>query len=182
MEIPYWDEGEIPKRILHPQSSVSYPGGYAGLLVVALSTHALIGYVLGSVVFDAPRAGVVGALAADADLVFPAAWEWPLVHRGPTHSLAAAALAVGVAFAATRDRSVTAAVGAGYLSQLLVDATTPTGIPALWPLSREIYHLPLNGHSGPETVATWIVCLGVLARHHEDGVRGLLRQWTPGRE
>ena len=49
MEIPYWDEGEIPKRILHPQSSVSYPGGYAGLLAVALSTHALIGYVLGYV-------------------------------------------------------------------------------------------------------------------------------------
>jgi inner membrane protein len=150
---------------------VPYPGDYAGLLAIAVSTHALIGYVIGSVVFDAPRAGVVGAVAADADLVFSAAWEWPLVHRGPTHSLAAAALAAGLAFAITRDGQITGAVGVGYLSQLLVDATTPTGIPVAWPLSREIFHLPLNGHAGAETVATWAVCLGVLAVQRRETIQ-----------
>lgn len=148
-----------------------YLGGYAGLLVVAISTHMLIGYVLGSLLFDAPRAGVVGGVAADIDLIFSGGWQWPFVHRGPTHSLAAAALAVGLAFAVTRDRSVTGAFGVGYLSQLLVDATTPTGIPAAWPLTRQIYHLPLNGHAPTETAVTWIVCLGVLAIQRRAQIR-----------
>lgn len=149
-----------------------YPGGYAGLLVVAISTHVLIGYVLGSLLFDAPRAGVVGGVAADVDLLFPAAWEWPLVHRGPTHSLAAAAVVTGLAFAVTRDRRVTGAIGAGYLSQLLVDATTPKGIPAAWPVTDGTYHLPLNGHAPEETAGIWLVCLGALAVEHREAIRG----------
>lgn len=153
-----------------------YPGGYAGLLVVAISTHALIGYVLGSLLFDAPRAGVVGGVAADFDLLFPAAWEWPLVHRGPTHSLFAAALATGLAFAVTRERSATAAFGVAYLSQLLVDSTTPKGIPAAWPLTDEIYHLPLNGHAPRETLAIWVVCLTVLAVAHRETIRGYVER------
>jgi inner membrane protein len=138
------------------------------LVAVAIATHALVGYVIGKVLFDAPYAGVLGGVAPDVDLLFPAAWEWPLVHRGFTHSLAMAAVAAGIAFAATRDRDATAAVGLGYLAQLLVDASTPKGIPAFWPLTDEIYHLPLNGHSGPETVATWVLCLGVLYRYRAD--------------
>lgn len=135
---------------------------HAAFLATALATHALVGYTVGAIAFDAPRAGVVGALLADVDLLFPAAWEFPLVHRGLTHSGLAAGVAV--ALASRRGRPVAGGVGIGYASQLIIDATTPMGIPLAYPLSSATVGVPLGGHSRPATVLIWLCCLGLLVR------------------
>ncbi|MFB6271103.1 MAG: metal-dependent hydrolase [Halobacterium sp.] len=144
----------------------SYPGGYAGLVAVALATHALVGYTLGALALDRPLAGTVGALAADADFLFPDALAWPFVHRGLTHSLPVAALAVAAALAV--DRRLGAAFGVGYASHLLIDTTTPTGVPWLYPLTDTSYYLDLatTGHSPVPTLVFWAGCLGLLWHQH----------------
>lgn len=139
---------------------VSYPGGHAVFLAAALSTHALVGYTLGAVVFDAPGAGAVGGVLADVDLLLPAAWGEPFVHRGLTHSALAAGVAT--ALAAAHARRTAGAVGVGYASQLLLDATTPQGIPIAYPLSTAHVGAALGGHSGHVTAVLWACCLYVL--------------------
>jgi inner membrane protein len=137
--------------------------GNLDFLAVALATHALVGYTLGRVLFDAPLAGAVGGVVADVDLLVPAAWGDPFVHRGITHTALAAAVAVGVAVAAG-DRPTAGAVAVGYASQLLVDATTPRGIPVAYPLTATHYGATLGGHSPEVTAGLWFCCLAVLAR------------------
>lgn len=145
---------------------MSYPGGHAGFLAIAIATHGAVGYVLGAVLFDRPYAGAVGALAPDVDFLFPAALEWPFVHRGITHTLPAVALVVGLA--AARGRIPAKAVAAGYASHLLLDVTTPAGVPVLYPLvSERLYlDLPTTGHSPVPTVALWACCLFLAWRYH----------------
>lgn len=140
----------------------AWPGGHAGFLAVAIATHAVIGYALGAVLFDEPRAGLVGGVVADLDLLFPAAWGWPLTHRGLTH----AALAAGVAAAVGRrwGRPVAGAVGVGYVAHLLVDSTTLKGVPFAYPLSSESFGVVLGGHSGPATALLWVGSLALLWR------------------
>lgn len=130
-------------------------------LVVAVATHALVGYVLGAVAFDAPRAGLAGGVVADIDLLFPAGWGPLLAHRGITHSALAAGLAVAVA--ASWGRRPAGGVGVGYASQLLIDATTPKGIPLAAPISTAPVGVPLGGHSPLVTAVLWAGCLAVLA-------------------
>lgn len=140
---------------------MGYPiGGYRTFLVIAIATHAVVGYTLGAVLFDAPRAGALGGVLPDADFLFPAAWEWPLVHRGITHT--ALALGLSVAIAARWGRPIAGGVGAGYLPHLLVDATTPKGVPFAYPLWSESVFVPLRGHSTAATVLLWLGCLAVL--------------------
>lgn len=140
----------------------SYPGGYAGLVAVALATHAVVGYTLGALLFDRPLVGVAGALAADVDLLLPGGLGWPLVHRGVTHTL----LAGGISTAAvrTRGRRVARSFAVGYASQLVIDTTTPKGVPWLYPLTdTNVYlDLPTTGHSLVPTLALWACCLGLL--------------------
>lgn len=64
-----------------------------------------------------------------------------LKHRGPMHSLAAAALGsalvAGACAAAGAPWQLGAVFGWGYLSHLLADAVTPSGCRSLlWPLNR----------------------------------------------
>lgn len=143
-----------------------YPGGHAGFLAVALATHAIVGYALGAALFDRGTAGLIGGVVADADLLVPDGWGFPFAHRSATHSAIALAVAAGVAAAlATRSRRATAGgMAAGYASQLLVDATTPMGIPLLYPLSETFIRLDvgISGHAVPATVALWIVSVGLL--------------------
>lgn len=146
---------------------MSVSAGHAAFLGVALCTHALVGYALGTALFDAPRAGLVGGVAADVDLLFPAAWGEPLVHRGVTHTALAAGVAT--AAAAVHGRRVAGGVGVGYAAQLLVDATTPAGVPLAYPLSAERVAVPLGGHSPPVTAALWLCCLAALWRRREGG-------------
>ena len=140
----------------------AYPGGHAGFLAVALATHALVGYALGAVLFDRPAAGLVGGVVADVDLLVPASVGPPFAHRGVTHS--ALALGVATAVGLRFGRATAGGVFVGYLSQLLVDATTPMGIPLLSPLSGTYVGVDLDpgGHSVPVTAALWVACLGLL--------------------
>lgn len=148
-----------------------YPGGHTGFLAVALATHALVGYALGTVLFARPRAGLVGGVVADVDLLVPASAGHPWVHRSLTHS--ALALGVAVAVGATWDRKTAGAVAAGYLSHLCIDATTPMGIPLLWPLAPDYLgvNLPLSGHGLPATALLWVCSLGLLAWDRRELVR-----------
>jgi len=88
---------------------------------------------------------------------------WPLVHRGLTHTLLAAGVCVAVAAARHRRRG--AAVGVGYASQLLLDATTPTGVPLLYPLTDRALDLPapVGAHAPLPTALLRLACLGALA-------------------
>lgn len=75
----------------------------------------------------------------------------PIQHRGPSHSVTAAAVAFVVALLVlefvwpTRHRfRLAVAVGAAYLSHTLLDwlgedTWSPTGIMALWPFSHAFY-------------------------------------------
>lgn len=148
------------------------PGGHAGFLLAALATHALVGYALGAVLFDRPAAGLVGGVAADVDLLVPAAIGEPFVHRGVTHSLLG--LAVVTALGVRLGRARAGALAVGYASQLLIDATTPMGIPLFLPVSGTHvgFDPGFGGHSVPASVGLWIGSLGVLwyARRDEAGL------------
>lgn len=137
-------------------------GDHAAFLWMAVATHALVGYTLGEILFDEPAWGLLGGVAADLDLLFPLAWQAPLVHRGLTHTaLAAVLLAVLVA---RWRRSAGLAVGTAYASQLAIDATTPAAVPLLYPFTTTRVGVELGGHSRPATVLLWAGCLAALYR------------------
>ena len=104
----------------------------AGWLVAGRNTSSPRLSVGDAVVFAA------AGMAADLDLLFA-------VHRGPTHAIGAV-VAVGIViFVATRRRRFAAAVAAAYASHTLLDwlgtdTTSPMGIMALWPFSREYFY------------------------------------------
>jgi len=158
----------------------TYLGSQALFLAVAIATHALVGYALGTALFDAPRAGLVGGVVADIDLLVPATWG-PLAHRGLTHS--AVGLGVAVALAAARSRQTAGAVGVGYLSQLAIDATTPRGIPLVAPLWSTHVGVSLGGHSPGGTILLWLAALTLLFLARDDptpeALRTRLRDWLP---
>lgn len=68
-------------------------------------------------------------------------------HRGPVHSLAGLAVAAGLAaglavlLGLPGARLLVAAFALGYLSHLLGDALTRTGVPLFYPLRRGQIHL-----------------------------------------
>lgn len=135
-------------------------GDYAAFLWMAVATHALVGYTLGRVLFDEPAWGVLGAVVADVDLFFPLAWQPALVHRGITHTaLAAVLLAVLVA---RGNRAAGVAVGVAYASHLLIDATTPAGVPLFYPVSSARFGVSIGGHSRVATLVLWAGCLALL--------------------
>lgn len=150
------------------------PIRYYALLAVWLATHALVGSVLGAVLFDRPKLGIVGAIWPDLDYLFPAAFGWPFVHRGITHTILAVIIATAVVVALNRGfgsgladvvRSKTGgAFAIASLSHLLIDVTTPKGVPLFYPVLGHpvTLDLPTTGHSLLPTVLLWIGSLGVL--------------------
>ena len=81
-------------------------------------------------------------MAADLDLLFG-------LHRGPTHGIVTACLVGIVTYLATRRNHLATAVAAAYASHPLLDwlgtdTTSPIGIMALWPFSREYYESGLH--------------------------------------
>ena len=71
------------------------------------------------------------------------------VHRGATHSLAAAAVAGAIVAGVTRDRWLGIAAACAYATHVLLDwlgsdSSFPIGIMALWPVSREYYESDLH--------------------------------------
>lgn len=141
-------------------ATLAYPEGT--FLPIAIATHGLIGLTLGSVAAERPVAGLAGGLAADVDFLFPAMLGWPFVHRGITHSLPILAVA---ALVAARDRRAGWAVGLAYASHLLVDVTTPKGVPLVYPVVADRLYLDLGigGHAPVVTLVVWTACLAVLA-------------------
>jgi inner membrane protein len=65
-------------------------------------------------------------------------------HRGITHTLLAAAVFALVCALIARPE-VAAAMAGGYLSHLILDACTPSGVPFLGPLSWRRFHLLPGG-------------------------------------
>ncbi|WP_338032979.1 metal-dependent hydrolase [Haloterrigena salina] len=137
-------------------------------LAVAFATHAVVGYALVRGATDAdPRLGVVLGLLPDADFLFPAAWEWPLVHRGLTHTPLFAVAVVAGAYALRRDRTVAIAVGLGIGSHLAIDSLSAKGIDWLFPLA-DTAGLGVSVHGPAATAVLWAASLGVLAWRTED--------------
>jgi len=139
---------------------LSYPAGT--FVPVAIATHGLVGLAVGYG-FDRPVAGLLAGLAPDADFLLPAILGWPFVHRGVTHA-AVAVVAVGVTAAVLTDRRTLAALTAAYSSHLVIDITTPKGIPLVYPLldDRLYCDIGVNGHSPAATVVFWFVGLAAV--------------------
>lgn len=137
-------------------------GSYYLFVFVGVVTHAAVGYTLGAVAFDRPKAGLLAGVIADVDFVFRFGLPEPFVHRGITHTFAVALLFA--AFAARwADWTTGFAVGLGYLSHLAIDITTPKGIPLLYPVVAGDISLDigLRGHSLLVTAVFWILPLAV---------------------
>jgi inner membrane protein len=112
--------------------------------------HALGGFAVGALITGRPgwRVGVACAVVAtlpDVDFLLP------LPHRGPSHSLGAAVLALAVSAGvvslgsarAERLRTI-AAITLAYASHVLLDwlgadSSSPRGVMAIWPASSAFY-------------------------------------------
>ncbi|MBO0745105.1 MAG: metal-dependent hydrolase [Candidatus Dormibacteraeota bacterium] len=102
--------------------------GSAAAIPVAIATRAPAPVVAGA---------VLGSLLPDLDSPHSTVGRWlhlPLRHRGPLHSLLAAAIAALVAWLVLRGPWRLAAVGLaiGYVAHLLADSLTGR-VPLLWP-------------------------------------------------
>jgi membrane-bound metal-dependent hydrolase YbcI (DUF457 family) len=112
--------------------------------------HALAGIAVGALIAKRPgwRLLAITAVAAalpDVDFLLP------LQHRGPSHSVGAAAMAfvaallvISLGSHVIRRWHTAAAVGLAYASHTLLDwlgadTSTPRGLMALWPLSTSFY-------------------------------------------
>ncbi|SEP99095.1 metal-dependent hydrolase [Natrinema salaciae] len=140
-------------------------------LAGAFATHAFVGYALVRGVTDAdPRLGIVFGLLPDADFLFPAAWGWPFVHRGITHTpLFALALVAGCyavarsrRVAVARSRRVAVAIALAIGSHLAIDSLSPMGIDWLFPLETS-WSPGLAVHGPVATALLWATSIGLLA-------------------
>lgn len=144
---------------------LSVDAGRAVYLLVAFATHAAVGYAIAVAFTDvAPVIGAAAALFPDADFLF-LDWGFPFVHRGITHTPGALAAVLLAVASLERDRETLVAVGAGYLSHLLIDSLTPKGVPWLYPASEASFGVDLGGHAPPVTLVLW-GCVGVVYLHH----------------
>lgn len=112
--------------------------------------HALGGLAAGYAVAPRVRWPFL-ALFAIAGMLPDLDFLLPIQHRGPSHSITAAALAFVVSFAVLHVRGaqraslrLAAAVAAAYLSHTLLDwlgedSSSPRGLMALWPFSQTYY-------------------------------------------
>ncbi len=73
----------------------------------------------------------IGGVIPDLDLLLQ--YGFPFVHRGIVHTPFFLAVCVVFLYLVV-DSSTTFAFGAGFLSHLLLDIITPSGIPLLYPL------------------------------------------------
>jgi hypothetical protein len=123
--------------------------------------HALGGIAAGCSVSGSPSRRRIAAFAiagmlADVDFVLS------ITHRGPTHSLVAAAVVFAVAVSVLtwkrphrRNLGLAMAIGLAYLSHLLFDwlgedGGPPSGIMAMWPFSTAYYVSGLDVFNGIE--------------------------------
>lgn len=135
-------------------------------VLLAVVTHAAIGFTLAAVLTKhRPAAGVVGAVLPDVDLLFDPAWGFPLVHRGLTHTPLFGGFVVGVVVAAPAVRRAGPGVAVGYLSHLLVDTFTQSGVAWLYPITETNYAVDASVHAVERAPVVWALLLGTLAVH-----------------
>src|SRR5688500_11155781 len=82
--------------------------------------HALGGIAVGSALSGRTRWGML-AIFALAGAVADVDFLLPLQHRGPSHSLGAAALVFATSLAVTRQARMALAIAAAYASHTLLD-------------------------------------------------------------
>lgn len=144
----------------------------AVFLVGAWVTHAAVGYALVRAFVDAaPLVGAGFGVLPDVDFLLPAAWEYPFVHRGLTHTPTFALVVVAVVYGGWRDRSLAAGAGLATGSHLLIDSLSPTGIPWTFPVGGQV-GLGLPVHGPAATVLLWTGVAALLAwdlRRRGDG-------------
>jgi inner membrane protein len=131
-------------------------------LLLAIATHGLVGYALVSAFTRYPPAvGLVGAVAPDVDLLFDPSWQFPLVHRGITHTPALAGIVI-VALLLGVSVPVAAAFGVGVISHLIVDTFTRSGVAWLYPVIAQPVAFDLSIHGGAGTVLLWSGAIGLI--------------------
>jgi inner membrane protein len=146
-------------------------------VLVAVVTHALVGYTLVSVFRTAPPlAGLVGGVLPDVDLLFAPDWSFPLVHRGLTHTPVCGAVVVGAVWLGASWRSdrqssrrsglrgTATALALGYGSHLVLDSLTVSGVPWLYPVAAVQYGVDAGIHGPGATLLLWLCCAFVLLR------------------
>lgn len=157
--------------------------GHALSLLPAVLTHAAVGFALAYALTDAPPwVGAAAGVAPDADLYLgPPVGPFPWVHRGLVHTPAFLACVVAVALLVSRDRDVAAAVGVAWLSHLVVDSLTNTGIAWLYPLSSTFFAFDLNAHAPVQTLLLWTAAglLVLYARDPDASLGGRLASHSP---
>lgn len=93
---------------------------------------------------------------------------WPLCkikHRGFTHSIIATALITLIVCMLFHFPSVTIGLAIGYLSHIIADMVTPSGVQLLWP-KRKKYRIGLNivtGSTAEYCIANCSVIFAVCA-------------------
>lgn len=142
-------------------------------VLLAVLTHAAVGFTLAAVLTDNhPVAGVVGAVLPDVDLLFAPAWEFPFVHRGLTHTPLFGALVVAGVLVAGPLRWAGPGAALGYLSHLLVDTLTASGVVWLYPLSTASYAVDASVHSVERGAVVWMLLVVVLLFERYRGTNG----------
>lgn len=78
---------------------------------------------------------IVFAMVPDIDIMFD--FIYPFVHRGISHSLLAAGVLAGLVYVYTEDKKSAESAFIGYISALGLDLLTYSGLPLLFPLSKD---------------------------------------------
>jgi len=97
-----------------------------------------------------------------------------LAHRGPSHTLVAAAAIAAVMFLLTDNRRRALAAGAGYVSHLVIDTFTYSGIMWLFPLERAFSLGLVESSSASANLLLSAYALAVFVLHRRQHV---LRRW-----
>lgn len=106
---------------------------------------------------DHPRAPLRRKLGVVGNVAFGS-----LKHRGLTHTLIAL-VAVASAALTALPNLVGAVVAVGYLSHLLSDMLTVSGLPVFWPYKKESYHIaPKPLRITTNTLPEHLLALGLL--------------------
>lgn len=145
-------------------------------LVLAVATHAAVGYALVRVLTPAPPVvGLLGGIAPDIDLFFGRIWAFPLVHRGVIHTPLFLVILVGGLALAGSSEWVALAVGISFCSHLVMDSFTDAGIMWLYPASVYHFSYDVSLHSAAGDVTLWGVSLGLVRWGGRDKLRRLVR-------
>lgn len=117
---------------------------------MTLKTHAIAGAAVYTAISGVNPYVVVAAVMAqtpDIDINF--------MHRGPVHSLLVATFVIGIAWLAYPPLALP--VACGWLSHLLLDSTTMSGVELLWPWRRRL-GVKLTRTGGPvDHMLRWVL-------------------------